>query len=219
MFNGGTSFGWMNGANSDGTSYSPYVTSYDYGAPLNEAGQITPRYRVFRQAISEATGKVASALPLANATIQIAEFSALRAASLWTALPNETASGLPVPMEEWNQAYGYALYRTTISKPTRGELSLPSFNDHATIYLNGKFVGTLDRRLNQKPLRMNVTNADAQLDVLIGNTGRAYFTRATQGENKGLSGPAYFDGRALTQWSMYGLSMENVEQLDFSENT
>ena len=32
MFHGGTSFGWMNGANSDGKNYEPDVTSYDYDA-------------------------------------------------------------------------------------------------------------------------------------------------------------------------------------------
>ena len=29
MFHGGTSFGWMNGANSNGTNYEPDTTSYD----------------------------------------------------------------------------------------------------------------------------------------------------------------------------------------------
>jgi beta-galactosidase len=33
MFHGGTSFGWMKGANSDESDYEPDVTSYDYGAP------------------------------------------------------------------------------------------------------------------------------------------------------------------------------------------
>ncbi len=38
MIEGGTSFGWMNGANSDGGSYQPDVSSYDYDAPIDEAG-------------------------------------------------------------------------------------------------------------------------------------------------------------------------------------
>ncbi len=36
MFHGGTSFGFMNGANIDGSKYEPDTTSYDYDAPLNE---------------------------------------------------------------------------------------------------------------------------------------------------------------------------------------
>ena len=39
MFDGGTSFGWMNGANSNGTNYEPDTTSYDYDAPVSESGE------------------------------------------------------------------------------------------------------------------------------------------------------------------------------------
>jgi len=44
MFLGGTTFGFMNGANFDSGprgSYQPQVTSYDYDAPLDEAGRPT----------------------------------------------------------------------------------------------------------------------------------------------------------------------------------
>ena len=44
MFHGGTSFGFMNGANygsSPGSAYSPQTTSYDYDAALDEAGRPT----------------------------------------------------------------------------------------------------------------------------------------------------------------------------------
>jgi len=43
MFQGGTSFGWMNGANSSKTKpYEPDVTSYDYNAALDESGRLRP---------------------------------------------------------------------------------------------------------------------------------------------------------------------------------
>ena len=38
MFHGGTNFGLTNGANDKGR-YLPILTSYDYDAPLDEAGQ------------------------------------------------------------------------------------------------------------------------------------------------------------------------------------
>ena len=53
MFHGGTDWGFLNGANAKGNTYSPQTTSYDYSAPLNEAGDPTPAYyalrRLFRQ--------------------------------------------------------------------------------------------------------------------------------------------------------------------------
>jgi len=60
MFHGGTNFGYMNGANILGFNgvetapgYVPDVTSYDYDAPLTEAGQYTPKYLAAKEMIAE----------------------------------------------------------------------------------------------------------------------------------------------------------------------
>lgn len=55
MVHGGTSFGFMNGANWEG-AYTPDVTNYDYGAPISENGTLTDRYRTFRQTIQDYYG-------------------------------------------------------------------------------------------------------------------------------------------------------------------
>ncbi|MGH9597609.1 MAG: glycoside hydrolase family 35 protein, partial [Edaphobacter sp.] len=49
MFHGGTDFGFMSGANFNDGSYFPETTSYDYDAPLDEAGHPTPKYFDFRK--------------------------------------------------------------------------------------------------------------------------------------------------------------------------
>ena len=56
MFHGGTSFGWMNGANMDAGNTSPTVTSYDYDVPVSESGELRPKYFLFRDVIRKATG-------------------------------------------------------------------------------------------------------------------------------------------------------------------
>lgn len=38
MAHGGTNFGFWAGANVDGEVYQPHITSYDYDAPVSEAG-------------------------------------------------------------------------------------------------------------------------------------------------------------------------------------
>nr|XP_009678090.1 PREDICTED: beta-galactosidase [Struthio camelus australis] len=48
MFIGGTNFGYWNGAN---MPYMPQPTSYDYDAPLSEAGDLTEKYFVLRKVI------------------------------------------------------------------------------------------------------------------------------------------------------------------------
>ncbi|NXR79253.1 BGAL galactosidase, partial [Pycnonotus jocosus] len=48
MFIGGTNFAYWNGAN---MPYMPQPTSYDYDAPLSEAGDLTEKYFVLRKVI------------------------------------------------------------------------------------------------------------------------------------------------------------------------
>src|SRR5450631_1239259 len=52
MFHGGTTRGFMNGANyNDKSPYEPQISSYDYDAPLDEAGNATEKFRQFRKVI------------------------------------------------------------------------------------------------------------------------------------------------------------------------
>jgi hypothetical protein len=52
MFHGGTNWGFMNGANNgvgDNSNFQPITTSYDFDAPLTEAGDYTPKYDAIRE--------------------------------------------------------------------------------------------------------------------------------------------------------------------------
>ncbi|XP_077604819.1 beta-galactosidase-1-like protein isoform X3 [Crocuta crocuta] len=52
MFHGGTNFGYWNGADDKGR-FLPITTSYDYDAPISEAGDPTPKLFALRNVISE----------------------------------------------------------------------------------------------------------------------------------------------------------------------
>jgi len=87
MFHGGTSFGWMNGANSDGKNYEPDVTSYDYDAPLDESGRPMPKYFLFRDVIAKATGTTPPPVPSVAPAMKIPEVKLAESVSLWEVLP------------------------------------------------------------------------------------------------------------------------------------
>jgi beta-galactosidase len=53
MYFGGTNFGLMSGANGDSSSYSPELTSYDYDAPLSEAGDLTYKWGALRNVLGK----------------------------------------------------------------------------------------------------------------------------------------------------------------------
>ncbi|KTG01547.1 hypothetical protein cypCar_00030076, partial [Cyprinus carpio] len=122
MFHGGTNFGFMNGALAN-PSYKALVTSYDYDAPLSEAGDYTPKYHLLRDLLSNFNGEILSEMPGLRWKEEYETAILFQHLSLWDALPythEPFKSQFPVNMENLpvnngnGQAYGYTLYETTI---------------------------------------------------------------------------------------------------------
>ncbi|MFZ1938952.1 MAG: glycoside hydrolase family 35 protein [Terracidiphilus sp.] len=215
MFHGGTNFGWMNGANMDKTQYEPDVTSYDYDAALDESGRPTPKYFLFRDAIAKATGITPPPVPSVDPPIATAKIDFKKSASLWQTLPAPVHSDQSLSMEDLNQAYGYILYRTDVRGPVSGDLVLDELHDYAIIYADGKLLGTLDRRLNQSSLHIDLTEPHSRLDILVENTGRINFTIAIRGEREGITKQVTLAGKTLTGWAIYPLPMDDPGKLPF----
>ena len=215
MFHGGTSFGWMNGANSDGKNYEPDVTSYDYDAPLDESGRPAAKYALFRDAIAKNTGITPPPIPAVDPAVAVAPTGFKQGASLWKNLPEGVHSEQPLSMEDLDQAYGYILYRTFVPDAVHGELVLDELHDYARIYLNGEQVGTLDRRLGQNHLDLDVKAAGSRLDILVENTGRVNFTTVIRGERKGITKQVMLAGKPLTGWQIFPMPMNEPEKMHF----
>lgn len=214
MFHGGTSFGWMNGANySRGSGYQPDVTSYDYDSPLSESGQPTAKFTALRKVIADATGITPPPVPASPASQTIAPFDLSQSASLWSGLPAARESDHPLTMEEVGQAYGYILYRTTVPLETHGRLALQNLHDYARIYVNGNSVGALDRR-HPDELFITAHKGD-RLDILVENTGRVNFTKTIRDERVGILGAVLLDGAPLHHWKTFPLPMNDPEKLTF----
>ena len=211
MFHGGTSFGFMNGANSDGKNYEPDVTSYDYDAPLNESGRTTPKYFKFRDVIAKATGITPPPVPEVAPAMKIPEFKLTQAVSLWSVLPAPTHSEQVLSMEDLDQAYGYILYRKQLQGAVEGDLVLDELHDYAQIYLDGKPIGTLDRRLGQNRIALKVPANGARLDILVENSGRVNFSMVLRGERKGITKQITLAGKPLLGWDIYPLPMTDID--------
>jgi len=221
MFHGGTSFGWMNGANadganSDGKNYEPDITSYDYDAPLDESGRTTPKYDLLRKTIAEVTGHEPPPVPVIAPAQTIAPFPLNQAISLWKALPAPIHSEQPKTMEELNQSYGYILYRTTLEGPVHGELNLGKLHSYAQVYLDGRLLGTVDRRYDQHALPLDIPAGKVRLDILIEDTGRVNYGKAIPGERVGLLTGVTVGGKPVTGWENYPLPMEAPQKLAYT---
>jgi beta-galactosidase len=215
MFHGGTSFGWMNGANIDGGKYEPDITSYDYDVPVSESGELKPKFLLFRDVISKITGVTPPAPPPPMPVRMLDSIQFARSASVWLTLPQPVESREIRSMEDVGQSYGYILYRTTIPNAQSGQLRIDELRSYAQIYLDGTLVGTLDRRLNQTSLTVHTTHENTRLDILVENTGRVNFGHQFPHERAGITHQVTLADTPLTGWQIYPLPMQNVSKLAY----
>jgi len=209
MFEGGTSFGFMSGANSE-RAYEPDTTSYDYDAPLDEAGRPTKKFFAFRDVNARHLHETnLPPLPAPTPVIAIPKFTLEESASLWTNLGRPVFSARPRTMESLGQSYGYILYRTRLQGPAKGDLVIDKVRDYAAVFINRQPVGTLDRRLKQDRLPVDFPAGENTLDILVENTGRINFGPKLRDERQGITQTVRFAGRELNGWQIFPLPMND----------
>ncbi|MCD8235641.1 MAG: beta-galactosidase [Prevotellaceae bacterium] len=209
MTHGGTSFGHWAGANSPG--FAPDVTSYDYDAPINEYGQVTPKFTELRDMLQQYTDKKLPAAPAPKPIISIPEFKFTQVAPLFENLPEPVVTRDVKTMEEFNQGWGSILYRTTLPEINgQSKLHIAGGHDYLQIFVDGKYIGVLDRRNGDKDIVLPSCKKGAQLDILVEAMGRINFGRAIK-DFKGIEGNVELtidiDGNAYTaslkNWKNY----------------
>lgn len=211
MFHGGTDWGFMNGANASGKSFEPQTTSYDYAAPLDEAGNPTPNYYALRNLFQKFQPSVKlPAIPASMPLISVAPFTLKQSTSLWKNLPAARHSEDPMHFEDFEMETGYMLYRTEIHGPIKGTLDIGGARDYAVVYLDGKQIATLDRRLGQHETNLVVNRKSVQLDILVEDTGRINYGRQFATDRKGLIFPVLLNGVKLEGWDNYPLRMASA---------
>ncbi len=216
MFHGGTTFGFMNGANYD-RDYQPQTSSYDYDAPLDEAGRITPKFIALRDVIRRhlPAGTVIPEAPPTR-TIEIPRFEIGETALLSDTLPAAIRSERPLSMEDVGQAYGYIWYRTRIPPSASGRLAIAELRDYAVVLLDGRKVASLDRRKRQNGVDLKAGAAGATLDLLVENVGRINSGGLLADNRKGITESVTLDGRELTGWEIFPLPMQQAPAAAFA---
>lgn len=223
VIHGGTNFGYTAGANSGGKGgYEPDVTSYDYDAPVNEQGSATPKYDSLRQLIGSylPKGKKLPAVPKPIPTITIPAFNPAPFTSVWDHLPQPVNSPQPKPFEAYGQDYGFIVYKTTLIGHKSGKLTIKDLHDYATVFLNGKYIGKLDRRLGEKTIEIPVSDVkNPVLEILVEGMGRINFAEAII-DRKGITDRVVLNGMTLMNWDVYSLPMTEkfVQELTASSS-
>ncbi len=219
MFHGGTTRGFMNGANCYDTSYyQPQISSYDYDAPLDEAGNATDKFMQFRNVIAKHLSKdqPLPELPPAKKAIAIPAIKLQEATGIFNLLPQPKKSLTPLTFEDLDQAYGYVMYRTTVAGSSSGVLKIKELRDYGIVFVNGKQQGVVDRMLKKDSLFIQLPAGTVTIDILVENMGRINFGPNLLKNKKGITEKVLLNGRELKGWQMYSLPFNNIESIAFS---
>jgi beta-galactosidase len=215
MVHGGTSFGLWSGANCP--PYSPQTSSYDYDAPISEAGWATEKYYALRNLFSNylQDGEIMPPVPPHNPVIKISEFSAKEVAPLFSNLPSFIKDKQVRNMEEYNVGYGGILYRTKLQESDSAILHIQEVHDFALVFINGKRIATLDRRKNENSCQIPVTKKGGILDILVEATGRVNYGSCLH-DRKGITDKVFLsythgDNVDLIDWDIYPINLNNNE--------
>ncbi len=218
MTHGGTSFGHWAGANSPG--FAPDVTSYDYDAPINEWGLATPKFWELRKMMEKYNdGKKMLAVPKAPMGIitvpkfELSEFSSmLNGEDPDLKVPVRKGSGT-MTFEDMDMGWGSMLYTTKLPEIPAKSVLTADFHDFAQVFINGKYIGKVDRVKNEKSLTLPPVKKGDELEILVEAMGRINFGRAIK-DFKGIVGDvtisSEIDNIETTWkpqgWSQYAMS-------------
>ena len=213
MTHGGTTFGHWGGANNP--AYSAMCSSYDYDAPISEAGWTTEKYYLLRDLLKTylPAGEVLPEVPAAMPVIEVPEFHFTKVAPLFSNLPDAKQSVDIQPMEQFNQGWGTILYRTTLPEAvTSGTtLKITEVHDWAQIYADGKLLARLDRRKGEFTTILPALKKGTQLDILVEAMGRVNFDKSIH-DRKGITEKVELlsgnQVKELKNWTVYNFPVD-----------
>lgn len=185
MTHGGTSFGHWAGANSPG--FAPDVTSYDYDAPINEYGQATEKFHILRNTLAKYSENKLPPVPKTPTQISVPEFKLTRMITLNDLVTARKESRDILTMEDMNMGWGMMKYTTVLPEIAhKSTLTLNDCHDFALVFLDGRYVGKIDRVKNEKSLVLPPVKKGTALNLLVEAMGRINFGRAIK-DYKGIT--------------------------------
>lgn len=224
MFHGGTNFGFMNGCSARGTIDLPQVTSYDYDALLNEAGNPTPKYFAVQKMLKTYYPEFPQMEPLVKGSFEQKNISLSDKVSLFETLADlaEPVQSLyPKKMEELGQNYGYLLYHTEASWDADQEkIRVIDGRDRMQLFVDQEHIATqyqteigadifVDRQVKKKH----------SIDILVENMGRVNYGHKllADTQRKGIRTGICKDLHFMLDWQHYCFTLDQPEKIDFSK--
>ncbi len=212
MAHGGTSFGLWGGCD---RPFRPDTTSYDYDAPIGEAGWIGEKFAAYRAGIARHlhAGETLPAPPPKNAVIALPSFTLTETASVFANLPAQPIRDVsPRPIEQYDISRGLVCYRVTLPAGPAATLEAAKVRDLAWAHVDGREIGTLDTRYRRFRIDLPARSKPATLEILLYTIARVNFGVEIH-DRKGLHGPVTLRAKgaapvALENWEIRAIDFD-----------
>ena len=219
MAHGGTTFGLWSGAD---RPFKPDTSSYDYDAPISEAGWPTPKFFQTRELFAKhlLPGETLPEPPATNPVIAIAPVEVTQCAPIFDNLPKTIEEATPRTMEKYDQGHGCILYRTIVPAGPAGMLEAAAVHDFGFVFLDGERIGVMDRRSGIYKVTLPERKKSATLDILVEAVGHVNFGQEVH-DRKGIQTPVKLGGTELTGWKIFNLPLDDqmLAGLKYSKST
>lgn len=213
MVHGGTNFGFTAGANYDKDhDIQPDITSYDYDAPISEAGWATDKYLAIRDLMKKYVTYPVPEIPAQIPVITIPDIHLNSSVNLfdWKKNIKPAVSDKPLTFEELGQGQGYVLYSKRFTQPISGKLHVNGLRDFGIVYVNGKKIGELNRITKNYSIDIDIP-FNGRLDILVENMGRINYGAQIPENKKGIISPITINDFEITgNWEMYRIPLDQT---------
>ncbi|GGT35765.1 beta-galactosidase [Streptomyces kurssanovii] len=218
MAHGGTSFGGWAGANRSGElhdgEFEPTVTSYDYDAPVDEAGRPTEKFWRFREILAEyqeePLPEPPPAPPVLSAPVRVELGEWVPPETVLRLLgDDECEAPMPLTFEELGVGRGLVRYRVEVPGPREPyPLRVAGLRDRAVVFVDGVRAGVLD---GGTPALGVPVAGPAAVELWVESLGRVNYGPLT-GEPKGITGGVLHERQFLHGVRACALRLEAFEE-------
>ncbi len=188
MAHGGTTFGLWGGCD---RPFRPDTTSYDYDAPISEAGWVGDKFITYRECLSRhlQAGETLPAAPARLPVMAIPAFALSETAPVFANLPAAVIRDeSPRNIEQYDISRGLVSYSITLPAGPAGTLEAANARDLAWVYAGGRLAGTMDTRHRRFTVELPARAHATRVEILLYTIARVNFGVEVH-DRKGLQGP------------------------------
>ncbi|RXG56870.1 Beta-galactosidase [Armadillidium vulgare] len=215
VFHGGTSFGLSAGSNT-GSRFQACPTSYDYDAPLTEAGDPTEKYYAIRNVTQKYVSLPDGPVPGPSEKYAYGDVLLSSTGDVFGLLDGlgTVTDTYPQTFEALSVSNGIVVYSTRIPYllPDPARLSIENIHDRGYVYVDEDFVGIVSREqeLYDLPFYGKINQT---LTIVAESLGRVCYGSEIN-DFKGLTTNVTIGDNILSDWSMTPIPLLNSSLLN-----